>query len=611
MRRRLIVDFNELKLDYELDNEFEHVERSRRQCRVRRFTMKMSNMTKTKTHRHPEAVFALATGVLVVAVVLAWTTLSFGLTAGTTYTIEVDKIASDGTVTDLSLSTTATADSDGKLAFTMSGVPDNSSCNFLVITIKDNTGTVVRRSVVPCPNAGDTLPVGVSGITNAQADALIAALKAAGSDDPILVVFGYAIVRSSSINATDLSTMATIAQQGIDGSGGYVDYLTQNGVTSDQLAAYRSDIVSQLADPTDGYTKLFKDAVDTSDSSTAASKRGKAAALLLQILVKAATNAGFSQDRVIEAFNAMGAIVVPLMDQAVKDGTLSAKAKQMVDSSIGGGIDKIRAHRVMEKFSAALKSLGASGADVTQYQTAAQTLLDAMLNAFAEFDKVFNGNETQATIQAADQKLRTDMQTAFDTFMSDVAASNARLDTMIANIDSALGQATGLTRAEFQFYDSKGNTVNWAITMVIPTDWVSSIVSAGGELLYTRDTTAIPNSVTWLGTCSDQSYQDRNSCENAGGTWTAARTDFVADGVPTSYASLLGLKEDVEILEFARWDAQSNSGQDMSKEMQIEKQFADSMAKLVNNLGGTTNGTDAIGAKLLGALVILMQSPQF
>lgn len=533
------------------------------------------------------------------------------LTSGESYTVTVDKLDSSGVEASLGLSTTATADTDGKIVFAISGIPDNSTCNFLIMRVKDSLDAVVRKSIVPCPDSGGTLPAGISDITGNQTDALIAAMAAAGTDDPILGVFGLAIVRSSGITASELATMATLANQGISGTNGFVDYLTGNGVTSTQLATYRSSIVSRLADPDTGYSKLYKDSVDAATTTVEAEKRGEAAALLLNILVKAATTADFPQDRVLEAFNAMGAIVVPLMQTAVTDGDITAATAQMINSSIGGGIEKLKAEKTIEKYSNALSTLGASSSDLTTYTSAATTLTTSMIAAFKEFEKVFTGSETDSEIQSAESTLNSTMQSAFSTFMTSVAASDARLDTMIARIDAALGTSSGLTKSEFQFYKSDGSSVNWPITMVIPTDWVSTVLLNGGSVSYTRDTTTIPSNMTFLGSCSDTNYFDKTSCESNGGTWTAARTDFAGDGVPASYATLLGLQEDVMVLEFKRWSDQSSAGSDMSAHSTLEKNFASDMAGLASNISGTTDGSTDLTSAQKSALVTLMQSPQF
>jgi hypothetical protein len=543
------------------------------------------------------------------------------LTQGETYTITVEKFNSDGTVTSgassLGLSTTAVADSDGKISFSMSGIPDNSTCNFLLVTVKDSGNNVVRRSIVPCPGTGNTLPAGISGITAKQTDALIQAAQSAGTDDPILFVFGFAIVRSTGITSSELVHMANFAQQGINGNNGFVDYLTNNGVTASQLITYRQSIVSRLADSSDGYSKLIKESVDAATTAEELNARGEAASKLLRVLVEASTTAGFSQDRVLEAFNAMGAIVVPLMQTAITNGDITAKTQKMIDSSIGGGIMKLKADRDIEKYSAALTTLGASGSDVTNYQNAANTLLNAMVTAFKNFEQVFDGTETEAEIQSAQSTFETAMQAAFDQFITDTSAPDARITTMIANIDSALGQSTGLAIDNFKYYKSDGTEVNWPLTMVILTDFVSSVVSAGGEITYTRDTTNIPTSITWLGTCSGipnaDNYYDKNSCEGAGGTWTPGRTNFGPGGqdIPTSYASIFGIQEDVQILEFVRMEAQQAAGNDMAANETLEKNFSDSLASLTNNIGGTLDGSTPLSSTIKSAIITLMKSPQF
>ena len=556
-------------------------------------------------------------GLLLFGVLLFTGSNASALTSGETYTINIQKIDSDGTINSSASSASATADSDGKISFSLSGVPNNSSCNFLLITIKDSADTTVRRSLAPCPNSGDSLPVGVSGLTNSQTDALLTALESSGTDDPILAVFGFAIVRSTSIASTELTFMANLCNQGINGTGGFIAYLTSNGVSASQIAAYKNSIIARLADTGSGYSKLIKDSVDAASDTEKLNARGEAASKLLLVLVQAATTAGFSQDRVLEAFNAMGAIVVPLMETGVTNGDITAATKQMVDSSLGGGIQKLKADRDIEKYSEALTTLGASGDDVTSYQTAASTLLSAMVTAFQTFEQVFNGSETDTEIQAAQTVFEAAMQVAFEQFMTDTAASDARINTMISNIDTALNALgdpdSGLTVNEFQFYQSDGTSVNWPLTMVIIEDWVSNILLNGGEMTYTRDNTSIPSMITWMGTCSDTNYYDKQDCMINGKTWTTDRTVFGSGGqdIQTSYASIFGIQEDIMILEFVRWASQESAGADMSAQEALEKSFSDDVANLASNISGTTDGSTAISDTLKSAVITLLKSPQF
>ena len=531
------------------------------------------------------------------------------LTSGETYTITVQKIDSDGTLNSNTSSDSATADSDGKVSFSLSGIPDNSSCNFLLITIKDSNDNTVRRSISPCPNSGESLPVGVSSLTNSQTEALLAALESAGTDDPILAVFGFVVVRSTSATSSELAFMADLVNQGINNSGGFIDYLTSNGVTSAQIATYKSSIVSRLADNSSGYSKFIKDSVDASTDAEKLNARGEAASKLLLVLVQAATTAGFSQDRVLEAFNGMGAIVVPLMDTGVTNGDISSATAKMIDSSIGGGIQKLKADRDIEKYSEALTTLGASGDDVTNYQSAANTLLNTMVSAFQAFEQVFNGSETESEIQAVQTTFEATMQTAFEQFMTDTAASDSRISTMVSNINDEAPSA--VSAADFKFYKSDGSQVNWPVTMAVIVDWVSSISANGGGMTYTPDDTTIPSNMTWLGTCSVDGFYDKSSCLGASGDWTPGRTDFELQEIPTSYASIFAIQEDIMILEFVRWGSQESAGNDMSAQEALEKSFSDSVAGLASNISGTTDGSTAISSTLKSAVITLLKSPQF
>ncbi|HED14392.1 MAG TPA: hypothetical protein ENI62_12190 [Gammaproteobacteria bacterium] len=552
---------------------------------------------------------------------------AWSLVVGEQYTISIEKINSDGSLTSgatsLGISTTATADNSGKLAFTFSsGVPDNTSCNFMVITLTNSSAAVVRKSVIPCPDPGTALPMGVSGVTNQQADALIMAFASASSDDPILAVFNFTVVRSTGIQANELAAMANFVYKGIVGPGGFVADMKSKGVTAAQLLTYRHKIVSLLADPTTGYSKLIKDSVDVSSINNpdlAAAQRGKAAAELLGYLVQAATAAGFSPDRVMEAFDAMGSIVIPSMTTAKAAGTISAATFQSIQASVGSGIDKLKADRAIDKYTQALATLGATGADVTMYTTAANTLSTSMSTAFEQFNKVFTGSETQSGVSAAQTTMNTAMSTAFAAFITATAASDARIATMITKICTAISGGAGCVPASrFKYIQNGGTSANWPIMMVIPTDWLSGIKTAGGSLSYTRDTVNIPSSMTWMGSCSNSGYTDKSSCQASGGgtgTWTPGRTTFGTgtggQNIPSPYSELFSIQEDIIIRESARFAAQISAGQSMGAQNTLEKAFSDAMTTIASKISGTTDGTTAITTAQKKALVKLLKSPQF
>ncbi|MFA6921442.1 MAG: hypothetical protein WC216_06330, partial [Gallionella sp.] len=516
---------------------------------------------------------------LALAAMLLLGSQAYALTAGSSYTVTIGRINSNGTETVLNTSSAVVADSTGKITFTLTGVPDNTTCNFMTVVVKDSNGAVAQSGIAPCPAAGTTLPLGVSAVTSKQTEALKAGFLAAGTDDPILAIFGLTIVRSTGISSAELATLATIVKNAISGPGGFTDYLTTTrGVTAAQLAAYRSAIIAQLNDVNSGYSKLIKDSVDAAAGAAESGKRGEASGLLMDILVRAATTAGFPQDYILEAFNAMGAIAKPAIQAAVTAGTLSASTAQGVNSSVGGGIQKSKTSRVIEKYTSALTTLGATGADVTQFRTAATTLSTAMQTAFSTFEQAAfrTGTESAATITAAQTALDTAMNTAFNTFIADTAVSTARIQTLITNIctvadpgnvaactGTPVGTGGFLTLSFFQYFDQTGATHNWPVNMVVLTDWATTNKAAGGSLTYTRETSAIPAAMIWAGSCSVANFFDKSSCEGNLGVWTTGRTCFgtvaaagevgTCENLPVDYASLMSIQQDINILQMTRW----------------------------------------------------------
>ncbi len=501
----------------------------------------------------------------VILSVFAFCGSAFALTAGDNYTVSFSVVQSNGTVGAASYSTTATADSTGLITFSLSGVPDNTSCNFMVVKATNmsvNPNTVDLESVVPCPNKGTTMPLGLSSVTNAQATALEAAFKAAGTDDPILAVFLFTAVQTTDISLGDLGKIAQYAEQGIVGMGGYVDYLkTTRTVTDAELAQYRKNIVADLANPDTGYTKFIKDSVDATDPAVQAQDRGKAAAIILSTLVQATnspTDAGIHAGWIIEATDQMGNIVVPQLN------VLSAQDAMEIQSSIGTGLQKLREQVAIQKYSNAMSLLGGTGADIQQFNTAATALSNASDAAMEKFNqKAFaNGLAASTSIMnAAQADMDTTMQNAFQTFQGAIAASDQRIgitnsgdydgtsdpNNMIKNICTALGAnapsfdpttqlnalcTTVLAHMDnqwgmFKWYGPNGTQVNWPVNMVILADWTSNLLKNGGSMSYTRDTTdfttlstSYPNDqmFQWSGYCAPV-ISNATTCQNTHGNW--------------------------------------------------------------------------------------------
>ena len=511
--------------------------------------------------------------------VFAFSGSAFALTAGDTYTINFGVINSSGGVNAASYSTSATADSNGLVTFSLTGVPDNSSCNFMDVTaINKSTGKVELESIVPCPNPATTMPLGLSSVTNAQATALKAAFAAAQTDDPILAVFGLAVVQTSGIPVSDLTTIAKMAEKGI--KYGFVNSLTTNHsniVNATTLGEYRKNIVKDLADPNSGYSKLIKDSVDAISNSSAAEDRGKAAAVILGNLIQAThspTDTGIHAGWIMEATDAMGSVVVPQLGNPAL--WTSPATPNEIQTSIGTGLNKLRTQVEIQKYEDAMNLLGGTAADLQQFQNAANALSNAVDAAMEQFNEtaMSNGPMDSTTMDDAQQAMQTATMNDFNTFQSAVAASDTRIKSMIDNICTALGNGTEsnaptmfdpVTQTNtacptslwdqdqswglFKYFGPNGTQANWPINMVILSDWASKLKEAKGTMSYVRDTAPIPDSQQydagqWMGfcngvtqthvqcvappgnwmpsPCSKPLYNfDQTACTNNGGTWTA------------------------------------------------------------------------------------------
>lgn len=572
-------------------------------------------MEAIKLYRRP---LQMGTAVLVFLTIISLTQYVYAFTPNERYTVSVEAVQSDGTLTSgsttLGISTSATADSEGKLTFTLSGVPDSSSYNFLVITTTDSTGTIARRSIVPAPASAGSLNLGVSPVTDAQAESFIAAFAAAGTDDPIMAIFGYTIVRSGALSAQDLSTMATFCYQGIkgtDGTGttnGYEAFLRSsdraNPATDAMMANFRSNIVAKLRD----YSALYKESVDeyfNSGASAEVDKRGEAAANLLKYLVEAGSDAGIDEDDLMMAFNDMGAIVVPLMIAAVNEGTLSEEAHYSIESTIGRGIDKLRADKFLQTYTDALTLMGATSGEISRYTTAANTLMNTMIETFKDFEQSVNGDDLPdpTEIQDAGSSMETAMDTAFNTFMSSIAATDDEITSLRSLLAGALGNIdadTYLPVDRFKFYNMSGEQVNWPIMMVVSVRWLANVLSNGGSVEYTRDTLSVPTNMVWL-------------------TFQGGRTDFTAlfpEGPCQSWAGLEGLREDIEIIEFSRFANFSEFDPNDQAQMMLDMRdseitFYGRLDALKDNIAGTTDGSTSIPDAQKEALITLFLSPQF
>lgn len=542
----------------------------------------------------------------------------YALTAGTTYTIEIDAIGSNGAIVDLSgLTTSAEADSNGKIAFSIAGTPDRTFYNFLVVTVKNPDGTTARRSIAPTPTAGATVNLGISNVTEGQVEALISAMQTAGSDNPIMVAFGMVILRTGSLSAANLARVATASRAAVSG---FETELTNLGVSSSEMTIFKSGIVSRLNE----FTSLYKDAVDAATDAAAAENRGKAAGLLMQIFVHSAADAGFNEDYVELALMAAGDAI----DDDSSWSSLPAAFRSAVDAEMGSAMQKLRAEKALKKYTSALTALGASSAQISRYTTASNTLFTAMENAFKAFEALFQDESNMPSagdISSAQSTINTAMESSFSSFITNAASSSSEIDDMatamkngfcnndstcISTITTMRGSST--SNSMFSFRTQGGTAVYWPIPMVVAVTWTANVVAAGGSLTYTRDTLAVPSMMNWL----DSDDNGGNGVNNTRHDWDSTNNNGVASdekGMPDSLAALFGLREDIQIVEFSKYAAfGAIIGQPTMAQMKtIMNNFKTRLEARASAISGTINGSTAITAAQKKALATTSLSPDF
>ncbi|MBT3260691.1 hypothetical protein HN362_00515, partial [bacterium] len=119
------------------------------------------------------------------------------LTPGESYTVILEQVNSDGTLTEKSTSSVA-ADANEKIDYAFTNVPthDGDGVNFLVITVKTEAGTVLSKGLVPAPAQNTTTKLGANALSTTQTKSILEGFAANSTDDPIYASFGFVITRS-------------------------------------------------------------------------------------------------------------------------------------------------------------------------------------------------------------------------------------------------------------------------------------------------------------------------------------------------------------------------------------------------------------------------------
>ncbi len=558
---------------------------------------------------------------LALCAVLCWgmtAVPSHALTAGATYTITIQKMNSNGTVSDYS-TTTATADADGKLSFTLSSMPTNADCNFIVFILTDANGTVVRKGFVPAPPAGSTNQLGINNLSTAQTNAILSAAEKIATDDPIAFAYLITLLRSEGATANDAVLFAELGKYAIVGTGGFEDTLLTSGVTATQLANFKSYLIYN---PTAGkktlrdLTASFKAAVDSGDATTAKQEMQKAGGFMADVFMDAASSAGIDYTLILAAHDAAGDVAQG--HQADIISQLSANVQASMEQSMSSFFQRIAAVKVKGEYTKALTTLNASGTQVDTFNAAVNAMMTAMAQIDSDYAELFIDPQGYCTAQGKDfatvqAEVDARYQAAFAAFQTAIAASNADITAMKTNVTTAFGITLGMLPGDFGTYiDFTGTPKNWPIPQVVMVNWMAlNVIATGGSLTYTRDTLAIPiHMQEWMGTCANPAAFNKTACEAIPAVWTPGRHDYSGMTPSASFNAYLGLMEDIQIIENARyaiyWGG-ANPTRDQEKQAKLD--FQQRMEAAADRIGGTTDGTTAITDEQKDAIIKLLMQP--
>jgi len=543
----------------------------------------------------------LLTGVgLAVALSVGHVSPSLALTAGASYTVVVSQVNSDGTLTSLS-STATTADSNGKIAFTLTGLPDASQTHFVLLEIKDSSGNVVRQGIAPAPGPGATNQVGINPLSDVQAAALQAAMTGNSTDDPLAAAFGLVFIRSQNIGSGDINGIRDMMATAILGTDGMEAFLLTKGISQSALDTFKNRIVYNAATGTkdlSDYVAFFKQAVDSGNDDDLA----KAGGLMGDILIDAGSAAGIDPQLLLAAFSAAGNATG--LDTAM--GSLSSNFQNSVNAAVNGFFSRLSSVVLKTEYSTALGTLGGSQALIDRFNAAVQTFVTAQQGIDTQYSGFFMDPAAYAagvskTVQQIQTELDTAFQTAWSAFQAGIISNTSEINDMRAVVASSLGLAASnpVILGIGTEVDFNGFAVNWPIPQTVAVSWIANILSAGGNFSYTRDTTSVPaNMQSWL----DSDDDNNNGIDGA-------RHDFTAQ-MPASFAALMGLLEDVQIVEQTRFAIWDGGGQPTAaQKQQARLDFASNLDQVAGLISGTTDGTTVISTAQKKALLKLMMEP--
>lgn len=435
---------------------------------------------------------------LLLSVSVLAATSALALTANHAYRVQLSTVSASGQQTALA-QMEATANGDGQLSFQFSDVPDSDSVPFLMVEIMDTVGgqqQMVRQTLVPAPTPGQQMQMGVNELSHRQTQATMQALQT-GTDHTAGAMFPLLIIPTGAITAADAENFGQAAAAA---AFAFHDYLTQNGVTTTQMAAFQSAMLEAMRE----FAAANKNTAEQTDPAIAAGMFGQAGASFMASLIQEGAAAGIDPFLMSAAFDQAG--------QAIDVSTaLTALPVNEIDAMHAAFLVDAQQRRLMSQlrgYAAAMPVVGADNTQTQTYTTAMNSLQTAMAQARQNYyQQVFADPENLPSSTSINQGLNdmaTAMQHAFMAFDQSTTASDTQIDSLMGNMAGRMngggmmggGMMSGstLTGMGFGMMQASlgGAPRNWSLMMLATENLVATVP----DLSYTPVTDQLAAQLT-------------------------------------------------------------------------------------------------------------------
>jgi len=272
--------------------------------------------------------------------------------------VRLSSLSSQGQLQTVS-ETVARTDALGKIAFGFPTVPSSATTPFLHIQIMDGEN-VLRQAIVPSPQPGGAVDVGVSEVTDLQARALLKAAALSGRLTPVYMLIAQALLRTPVVSTTDAEAIGPAIVAGVDAMSAI---LATDGLTTDQHAAFMASLREGLVVAAGRYRKSVDDSTPF-DQNVEAYLRGEAYAVLLQSLIDAGIDAKMNLETVSTAFAAAGAAIETALESNPDVTTVSKAGMRL---GYVTGILSLSNYRVIRELVDSLMYAGFSPPKFSQF----------------------------------------------------------------------------------------------------------------------------------------------------------------------------------------------------------------------------------------------------